>query len=95
VKTIWKFHVPISDLFTIVMPKGAKLLSVQYQHREPQLWALVDTTAPRVRRGLRVHGTGHPVEDDIGEHVATFQMMEGSLVFHLFDQGEFPCGADD
>lgn len=88
--TIWKFPVPISDLFTIKMPTGARLLTVQLQNGEPQLWALVDTSAPSVRRGLRVHGTGHRVESDIGAHIASFQLLNGSLVFHVFDQGEFP-----
>lgn len=86
---IWKYPVPISDLFTITMPAGAKLLSVQSQHGEPRLWALVDPEAPRVGRGLRVHGTGHDTLPDLGNYVGTFQIRGGDLVFHLFDQGEF------
>jgi hypothetical protein len=88
--SIWKYPVPISDLFTILMPTGSRLLSVQVQGSEPQLWALVDPEAPIVRRALRVHGTGHDVATDIGAYVGTFQMRMGTLVFHLFDQGETP-----
>lgn len=89
-KTIWKYEVPISDLFTLRMPQGAKLLDVQLQAGIPQLWALVDPSAPVVSRGLRLHGTGHDIADSIGEHVGSFQLRNGQLVFHLFDQGEGP-----
>jgi len=86
--TIWKFPVRIADEFSIEMPVGAQVLSVQVQGTEPQLWALVNPKARRTMRRFRVHGTGHPVAPDIGEFVGTFQVRMGTLVFHLFDQGE-------
>lgn len=84
-KTIWKFAVPVKDAFELDLPEGAEILTVQIQRGEPQLWALVDPYAPKVRRKFRVIGTGHPIED-AGDlfWVATIQLHEGSLVFHIF-----------
>ncbi len=90
-RTIWKFPVD-TDRFTLKMPKGAKLLSVQTQRGEPQLWALVDPAAPMVERRLATVGTGHDMgrKVDDAEFVGTFQLHCGTLVFHLFDFGETP-----
>ena len=74
------------------MPKGAQILTVQMQHGTPQLWALVDPNAQRVLRRILIYGTGHPV-DTFNVYIATFQIMNGSLVFHVFDGGEsLPIG---
>lgn len=84
--TIWKFQVRIEDAFTLEMPKGAKILSVQTQGNTPCLWAMVDPQAEKQKRYFSVFGTGFPFE--IGDHltfVGTFQIHGGSLVFHLFE----------
>lgn len=90
--TIWKFPVPVNDRFTVNMPRNARPLSVQVQHNDVCMWALVDPTAPVVRREFRVFGTGHPVDlsggSQTGAFVGTFQVYGGDLVFHLFDYGE-------
>ena len=82
-KTIWKWTLQRET--TIDMPLGAKLLTVQEQHGEPQLWALVDPDAKTYQRTFRVYGTGHGLPDDPGEYVGTFQMHCGTLVFHVFE----------
>lgn len=63
----------------------------------PCVWALVDTTKRMIQRRFQVLGTGHPADHinnmmDIGEcvYVGTFQLDKGSLVYHLFDEGEIP-----
>lgn len=91
--SIWKFPVVIADSFAIEMPTGSRLLSVQSQLGAPQLWALVDPTAPKVNRKLRLYGTGHTVTDGNG-YVGTFQLQSGHLVFHLFDDGESPLASE-
>lgn len=83
-KTIWKFRLEVTDTQTVEMPIGAKILDAQMQHGELMLWALVDPAAPKEPRSIIIHGTGHPV-GNIGEHIATFQMNGGSLVFHAFE----------
>jgi len=53
VKAIYKYLVPIKDVFTVDMPDGAAVLSVQVQFGEPKMWALVDNSRPTGHR----HGT--------------------------------------
>ncbi len=86
---IYKYPIRIIDAQAIEMPKGARLLSVQTQRDEPQLWAMVDPSAPLVQREFALRGTGHDATGlSMATFVGTFQMHGGSLVFHLFDVGE-------
>ena len=82
-KTIWKWT--LKPETTIDMPHGAKLLAVQEQHGEPQLWALVDYGAKKYPRTFRIHGTGHDLPDEPGQYVGTFQMHGGALELHVFE----------
>jgi hypothetical protein len=56
------------------------------QHGEPQLWMLVDPSKEVVAYHFRVAGTGHPIEiaPERLSYVGTFQIDNGSLVFHVF-----------
>ena len=38
-----------------------------------------------LRRYVEVYGTGHQIETMGREYVDTFQLMGGSLVFHVFE----------
>lgn len=84
--TIYKYKVEMSEDFLIRMPKGAEVLSVQVQHGRVQIWARVDTSQPEVPYRFGVHGTGHELYDftENAPFIGTFQIAEGSLVFHLF-----------
>jgi len=82
-KTIWRWALKRET--TIHMPHGAKLLAVQEQHGDPQLWALVDPGAETEKRTFQVYGTRHDLPDDPGRYVDTFQMLGGALVFHVFE----------
>jgi hypothetical protein len=88
-KTIWKWT--LQPETTINMPHGAKLLAVQEQRGEPQLWALVDPGAKTYPRTFRVYGTGHNLPDDPGQYVGTFQIHNEALVFHVFEANLPPC----
>lgn len=84
--TIWKYPVPATSPFELMMPKGAAPLSVQVQNGDPQMWALVnDSTSLREARKFLVAGTGHKIEHDTKAFIGTFQLSEGALVFHLFE----------
>ena len=86
---IWKFPVPVADGFTVEMPAGARVLSVQPQGDSVQMWALVDTDAPNVKRAFAIRGTGHNAEGlDDCRHLGTFKIHGGALVFHMFDLSE-------
>lgn len=87
---IWKFEPLASEAFSLRMPRGAEILTVQVQHGKPQIWAKVDPTAPVESRRFALFGTGHRIPDEReSEHalryVGTFQVDGGALVFHLFE----------
>lgn len=83
-KAIWKFPFKVNDTIKIYIPEGAKFLSVQTQDGVPCLWALVEPDAPKVLMLFDIYGTGHPMPDDPGVYIGTFQLHGGALVFHLF-----------
>jgi hypothetical protein len=85
-QTIWKYPITVTDRFTLNLPKGAQILSLQPQHDQVCLWALVDPDQPKEARLFRLFGTGHAVEEgDRLSFVGTFQVQGGSLVFHVFE----------
>lgn len=85
-QTIHKFKVQMLEDFIIEAPEGAQFLSVQQQHGQVQLWARVNTNRPMAAYRFGVHGTGHELNAFTARapHIGTFQICEGSLVFHLF-----------
>lgn len=87
-KTIYKYQVPVNDHFTLELPEGARILSVQVQRGRAQLWALVDPAAPPARRDFMQYGTGHSVQPFNGralDYIGTYQLSEGDLILHLFE----------
>lgn len=86
-KAVYKYEIPIEDEFTLVLPKGARLLCIQAQRDTPCLWALVDTLVVREARHFRLAGTGHPIENPESlSFIDTFQMHGGASVFHVFER---------
>lgn len=84
---VFKYTIPLDDHFTIDLPQGARVLSVDVQRDEPQLWALVDPERETEQRTFRFAWPGHPISE-IAEQlsfVSTFQMHRGSLIFHIFE----------
>jgi hypothetical protein len=89
-KTVWKFPIVIEDTFELELPEDAEILHVDSQEqRYAYLWALVDPDVPKERRRFRLAGTGHPIDDSLEitglEHVGSFQLHGGRLVYHLFE----------
>lgn len=94
-KTVWKYGVPNKGEFSVMMPKGAEVLSVQEQpHLGPaaiNMWALVDTEAEKTMRKFFVIGTGHATGTKrLGRSVGTFQLDRGRLIYHLFEEKPLP-----
>ncbi len=87
--TVWKFSVPVEDEFSLIMPRGAKILHFDTQHEAPTLWALVDPSAELADpRRFRFAGTGHRIVTREGDelcYIGTSQMLGGNLAFHLFE----------
>lgn len=82
-KAIWKYA--INPLTTISIPEGARLLSVETQDNQPQLWALVDPTKAKEQRTFRAVATGQDFEEEGHVYVGTVHINHGSLVFHIFE----------
>lgn len=88
-KTIWKFPLLVANFQQVEMPTDAEILTVQLQGEVTLcLWALVDPLAEKQKRGIWIHGTGHPIEyyeKRHGRYINTFQLNHGTLVFHVFE----------
>ena len=85
---VFKYPFNPADYFTLIMPQGAEILHVDVQQHQPCIWAKVDIDAPIVVRKFRMAGTGHELDEDVAEHIGTFFMSDGWLVFHLFEVEE-------
>lgn len=58
--TIWKFPIETTDVQSVRMPDGAKILSVGMQAGKITLWALVDPNKPtNDLKRIHVVGTGN------------------------------------
>ncbi len=86
-RTIWKYTIDADHREQVIdMPEGAKLLHVETQGADrPCLWALVDPFAKTEPRTFAIIGTGWHFAADGHEHVGTFLLDGGTLVFHLFE----------
>lgn len=80
---IFKYRAVVRDEGSVVMPIGAKILTVQIQVDTPYFWALVDPGAGLEDHKYSVRGTGHPA-DGLGAYIGTIQ-TDGGLVFHYFE----------
>lgn len=89
VRRVYKYAMPVTDVHNVELPEGAEILTVQSQHDEPHMWALVDPDAPMATRTFLLLGTGHSSEDDLSrdDYIGTYQLRDGGLVFHLFELG--------
>ncbi|MCK5235905.1 MAG: hypothetical protein KAR06_02880 [Deltaproteobacteria bacterium] len=92
---IFKYPFKVSDEVRIGMPLGAHILTVQVQHGEPCIWAIVDPEQPHELRSFLVIGTGHLFSNDLSKsrYIGTFQLEVGYARFsarevfvgHLFE----------
>jgi hypothetical protein len=80
---IYKYTLPVTDSFTVDLPKNAKILSFGVQRNQAVLWATVDiendTADKRIPHRFFFVPTGNPVPI-----LATLMFYDGNLVFHLF-----------
>jgi hypothetical protein len=81
-KTIWKYKLDLTDVQEVIMPKGAKVLSVQIKDGVPCLWALGETESDKEPRRFAIVGTGNRCWCSDWEYVGTFQ--DDPFVWHVF-----------
>jgi len=89
-RSIWKYIIETNDdIQNIKMPSGANILHVDMQGPTICMWALVNKNALLESRYFKIHGTGHPVNERIKEHLGTviekIEGITGSLVWHIFE----------
>lgn len=87
--TIWKYPLQVLDQVAVSLPLGSRVLTVQEQHGKPCLWAQVDDEERITReRTFRIIGTGNPFPAQCGplSYVGTFQLLDGDLVFHVYEE---------
>jgi hypothetical protein len=84
--TIWKYPLKVTDEQAVMMPRDARILTIQTQYDQPCLWAWVDNEKNLESRKIRIYGTGHPMAREAIEYIGTFQIHGGSLVFHVFEK---------
>ena len=82
---VYKYPIPIEANFTIKMPAGAEILHVDTQDNKGFIWARVDPEPCSEFRYFHLRGTGHPI-DGSSTHLGSFQLHDGALVFHLFEE---------
>lgn len=83
---IYKYPLMIDDVQTVVMPHGAKVLTVQMQHEMPCLWAEVDPQIIAVEtRTFGIIGTGCADIPANAQYIGTVQQFGGNLVWHVYE----------
>ena len=82
---VWKWELVVVDRQVIETPDLWEPLIVATQLGAPCIWAKVNPEAPKVKRTIRIHGTGHPIPDVPMRHLGSFLMQEDNLVFHVFE----------
>ena len=85
---IFKYPIPVEDYFELILPTGTEILTVQTQYNKPCIWCLVyPDVVPTEKRKFRLVGTGHPIEEGLVslDYIGTFQLFNGTLMFHLFE----------
>ena len=87
-QTIWKYQLNIEKRQKVMMPAGAKILTIQMQQGFPYIWALVDPGKMSTTRYIQMTGTGFDESDRIfGDYIGTIQ-LEDHTVWHYFDGGQ-------
>lgn len=73
----------------MLLPPGARVLSIQLQRDQLQVWCLVSYEAlllPVVARSFRLVGTGHNLDIQGLTYVATVQENGGEYIWHIFEK---------
>lgn len=82
-RTIHKYPLYVTDMQVVMMPVGARILSVANQRDMLTLWAEVNTEAPPAGRVIHVVGTGNPlVVASNADFIGTVEM--GQFIWHVY-----------
>ena len=90
-KVVYKYEAPFDNLISVKLPSFAEVLRIDTQlfnprHPKVMIWARVETESKIVDCKIRIAGTGtgHELEEGVGNYINTFFIDELGLVFHAF-----------
>ena len=81
-KRVYKYPIIVDEYFSLELPIGAKILTVDAQDNCPYLWVLVNPENISETRRFRFAGTGHNIIED-GDYIGTVQIR--GFVWHIFE----------
>ena len=81
--TVYKYALGRGD---VVMPRNARVLTVNAQNGEFYLWAEVDTEQETEIRHFDTYGTGWEIKNTNCRFVGT--IFEGAFVWHVYEMFE-------
>lgn len=92
-RVVWKFplrdpHQAQVEPFSVLLPEGASILSLQIQGGMPTLWAEVIAANARKPRAFAWLPTGLEFESCETTYIGSLQWAGGALVYHLYALGE-------
>lgn len=84
IMVVWKYELNVTGEQTLMLPVGAKLLSIKEQGDKIFLWALVDEENDIYPITIAIVGTGHDCWCHDWEYFDTVMTHGGVLVWHIF-----------
>jgi hypothetical protein len=82
---VFKYPLPVQGTVDILMPYGARILTIGAQGEDMFVWALVNPDLELEHQTHRFHivGTGHPCPFSAHKHLET--VIVGQFVWHVFE----------
>jgi len=81
---IYKYYLKVTDIQTILMPKGAEILSAGIQANNICIWASVNPEIELEGRVFQIIGIGHgEYEPRLTEFIGT--VFASAYVWHIFE----------
>lgn len=83
---ILKYPLHNPEFNQFFLPVGTVLLSVQFQHGVPTLWAQVEEGCQEELRSIRLYLTGEVLDTpNPGRYIGTAQNAAGDYVLHAYE----------
>ena len=91
--TVRSYTLPEKEHFSLEIPQGTKILTVQERadgkrgDGKPRIWALVNTDRPGETRYFLLVGTANPIKADekLLNYIGSPRIEGGTLTCHLFE----------
>ncbi len=83
---IYKYELQMTSVQHLELPLACRILKMDVQHQRPFLWCWVDTEVATETRRFVLVGTGHEIDNPLElTYIDSIQVMDGALVWHLFE----------